>query len=157
MSDLGTFTWTDVAVVEGAIAGTIRAGVDRVELAEFQRTVDVAGQAFIDRVFTPKEIVFCAGRLDRLATRFATKEAVAKVLGTGFRNLGCLDVEVESAPTGEPHLRLHGAARDRANDLGITSLAVSLTHTTATAEAFVVALCTNPDAEQSLQEETSHG
>jgi holo-[acyl-carrier protein] synthase len=154
---LGAFTWTDVATADRAIAGTVRAGVDRVELQDFQRTIDVAGQAFLDRVFTPREMAFCTGRVDRLATRFAAKEAVAKVFSTGIRGLGWLEVEVDSAPVGEPRLRLHARARDRANALGITSLALSLTHTTMAAEAFVVALCTNPDAEQSLPEETNHG
>ena len=157
MNALSAFAWTHVPTAEDAIAGVVRAGVDRVELDEFRRTIDVAGQAFVDRIFTRQEIAFCAGRIDRLATRFAAKEAVAKVLGTGFRGLGWLEVEIESAPAGEPQVRLHGRARDRVNNLGITSLALSLTHTTTHAEAFVVALCTNPDAEQLLPEETNHG
>lgn len=157
MSTLGTFSWTDVANAKGAVAGTVLAGVDRVELDEFRRTIDVAGQEFLDRVFTEQEIAFCAGRTERLAARFAAKEAVAKVFGTGFRDLGCLEIEVESAANGEPHVRLHDRAQRRADELGMTSLALSLTHTAITAEAFVVALCANPDVEQSLPEETNHG
>src|SRR5205823_1675303 len=127
-------------------------GVDRVELAEFQRQVEVAGLGFLDRIYTEQEIAFCAGRLERLATRLAAKEATAKVLGTGFRGLNWHEIEVVSAPWGEPTLVLHERALSRANQLGLTSLALSLTHTTSTAEAFVVALSTHSLAEQPLQQ-----
>ena len=156
MSDVGTFSWTDVTR-HGAVSSIVRAGVDRVELDEFQRTMDVAGQPFLDRIFTEAEIMFCAGRVERLATRFAAKEAVAKVLGTGFRDLNWLEIEVVSSSSGQPHIHLHHRARDHANELAITSIAVSLTHTTKAAEAFVVALCAESRSTQSLREETHHG
>jgi holo-[acyl-carrier protein] synthase len=156
MSTSGSFSWCLVAPPVGAVAGVVRAGVDRVELSEFQRTVEVAGDRFLERTFTSQEIRYCAGRVDRLATRFAAKEAVVKVLGTGFRDLGCREVEVVTSPHGEPRILLHGRARDRAEHLGITSISVSLTHTKVAAEAFVVALCTSSDAEQAIQEETNH-
>jgi holo-[acyl-carrier protein] synthase len=153
----GAFSWTEVVPPDGAVAGVVRAGVDRVELIEFERTLDVAGDGFLERVFTPGEIAFCAGRVDRLAARFAAKEAVAKVLGTGFRAVGCREIEVRTSPHGEPHVILHDRARFRAEHLGITSISVSLTHTVVAAEAFAVALCTGIDAEQWIREETSHG
>jgi len=157
MSASRAFSWTQVVPPDGTAAGIVRAGVDRVELDEFQRTVNVAGEGFLERTFTPEEIAFCAGRVNRLATRFAAKEAVAKVLGTGFRGLGWQEVEVLTSPHGEPHVVLHDRARNRADHLGMRSIGVSLTHTTVAAEAFVVALCTGPYAEQSIQEETDHG
>lgn len=157
MTASSTFSWSCVVPPDGAAAGVVRAGVDRVELDEFRRTLDVAGKGFLERIYTPAEIAFCAGRVNRLATRFAAKEAVAKMLGTGFRGLGWREVEVLTSSHGEPHLILHDRARDRVGFLGITSISVSLTHTAAAAEAFVVALCTGPDAEQWIREETSHG
>lgn len=156
MSFSGSFSWTQVVPPDGSAAGVVRAGVDRVELHEFQRTVDAAGHRFLERVFTPQEIAFCADRVNRFATRFAAKEAVVKMLGTGFRSVGWRQVEVLTSPHGEPHLVLHDRARDRANHLGVTSIGVSLTHTTVAAEAFVVALCTGTDAEQSIREELKH-
>jgi holo-[acyl-carrier protein] synthase len=154
--NVGAFTWSRIAVPRGLLAGTVRAGVDRIELSEFQHTLSVAGPRFIENTLTLKEIDFCAGRVNRLATRFAAKEAVAKVLGTGFRNLGWQEIEVLTAPQGEPRLVLHGRARERADQLGVTSIGVSLTHTGLVAEAFVVALCTDVAKEQ-FQEEAESG
>jgi holo-[acyl-carrier protein] synthase len=156
MTTPSAFSWIDVAAPDALVAGSVRAGVDRVELDEFQRTIDVAGDPFVERIFTREEIAFCHGRVDRLATRFAAKEAVAKILGTGIRGLGWLDIEVVSTPAGEPRLRLHGRALNRASALGVTSLALSLVHTSRTAEAFVVALCCNSNSEESLKEEINH-
>jgi holo-[acyl-carrier protein] synthase len=157
MSTPDGFSWSYLVPPAAIAAGIVRAGVDRVELGEFQRTVDVAGHGFLERIFTPEEIAFCAGRTDRLATRFAAKEAVAKVLGTGFRGVGWREVEVMTSQNGEPHLALHDRAQHHAKRLGVTSISVSLTHTTVAAEAFVVALCTDADAEQWVREEISHG
>ena len=157
MSTVGVFTWCDVVPPDGTAAGIVRAGIDRVELDEFQRTVRVAGDRFLQRTFTPEEIAFCAGRVNRLATRFAAKEAVAKVLGTGIRALGWHEVEVVTSPNGEPHVVLHDRARGHADYLGVMSLGMSLTHTALAAEAYVVALCTGASAEQSIREESDHG
>jgi holo-[acyl-carrier protein] synthase len=153
----GAFSWIQVVPPDGVAAGIVRAGVDRVELDEFQRSVAVGGDRFLQRTFTPQEIAFCAGRVNRLATRFAAKEAVAKILGTGIRGLGWQEVEVLTSPNGEPHVVLHERARDRADHLGLMSIGVSLTHTALTAEAFAVALCTGANAEQSIREESNHG
>jgi holo-[acyl-carrier protein] synthase len=157
MTTVGAFTWSQVTTPTGIAAGVIRAGVDRVELDEFQRTLDVAGNRFLERTFTPEEVVFCRDRIQQFATRFAAKEAVAKALGTGFRGLGWREIEVFTSPNGEPHIVLHDRARARAGHLGVTSIGVSLTHTAIAAEAFVVVLCTEATAEQSIREEAHHG
>jgi len=66
MSASRGFSWTQVVPPDGTAAGIVRAGVDRVELDEFQRTVNVAGDGFLERTFTPEELAFCAGRVNRL-------------------------------------------------------------------------------------------
>ena len=86
----------------------------------------------------------CGGRIEKLATRFAAKEATTKVLGTGIRGISLREIEVVTMPSGQPVLRLHDRARQRAAVMGITSLSVSLSHTSAAAEAFVVALTASP-------------
>jgi holo-[acyl-carrier protein] synthase len=140
-------------------AGTtsvIRAGVDRVELDEFQRTVAAAGQPFLERVFTVGELAFATGRIERLADRFAAKEAVAKVLGTGFRGLGASEIEIVTGPDGQPHAELHGRAELRGRDIGLKSLAVSMTNTSRCAEAFAVGLCVEPSKSDHPGKEKHH-
>lgn len=153
MNPSGTFSWMHIVPPDGTAAGIVRAGVDRVELTDFRRTLAAAGDGLLEHVFTAQEIAYCEGRVCRLAARFAAKEAVAKVLGTGFRGIGWREVEVLMSPHGEPHLVLHDRARDRADRLGVRSFGMSLTHTATAAEAFVVALCAGPDADQSIREE----
>jgi holo-[acyl-carrier protein] synthase len=94
------------------------------------------------RVFTPNELdspTAGARRAQRLAARFAAKEAAMKALGAGLGAVALRDVEVVVAEGGRPTIALHGTARDRALRLGVGSLAVSLSHTAATATAVVVA------------------
>jgi holo-[acyl-carrier protein] synthase len=118
----------------------IHAGVDQVELEEFGRILATGGAEFLGTVYTDSEREHCAGRLERLAVRFAAKEAATKALGTGLRGIGPSEIEVVTEANGHPRLRLHGRAHDRARALGITSMSVSLTHTQTAAVAFVVAL-----------------
>jgi len=53
---------------------------------------------------------------------------VSKVLGLGVRGIGWRDIEVERLPTGQPAVRLHGRAARRAEQLGMTRIAVSISH-----------------------------
>jgi holo-[acyl-carrier protein] synthase len=133
----------------------VRVGVDRVELAEFKRVMETGGGPFLDSVFTGRELAHCGGRLDRLAARFAAKEAATKALGTGIRGLSLSEIEVVSHASGQPELRLVGRASDRAAELGVTSISVSLTHTSSTAEAFVVALVNSNTLNSTTHKETS--
>ena len=63
-----------------------------------------------------------------MAGRWAAKEAVSKVLGLGVRGIGWRDIEIERMPTGQPAVRLHGRAAERAEQLGMERIAVSITH-----------------------------
>jgi holo-[acyl-carrier protein] synthase len=119
-------------------------GVDLIEIARIQRAVENHGERFLARVFTPNEVLYCRGRVPELAARFAAKEAVSKALGVGMRVLACdgihwKDVEVVGDHRGKPIVRLLGRAAERAEELGLTEWAVSLTHTKEHAMAFVVA------------------
>lgn len=134
---------------------TIRAGVDRVDLAEFRRIVALGGDGFLASVYTVEERAHCEGRLEKLAARFAAKEAATKALGTGIRTISLTEVEVITAPNGQPRLQLHGRAHDRAASLGICSISVSLTHTSTAAEAFVVALAVDATTTDSLRKEST--
>ena len=124
-------------------------GVDFIEIDRVAQVLDRYGDRFLRRVFTPGEIAYCRGRAPNLAARFAAKEAVMKSLGTGFRGVGWRDVEVVRAPSGAPSPRLHGRARRRAERLGVTEIAISLSHSRE--YAMVVAVASRPDTAESLE------
>ena len=119
-------------------------GVDLIEIARVERILDRYGDRFLDRVFTPAEVLYCRARPPELAARFAAKEAVAKALGVGMRmiargGIGWRDAEIVGDVRGKPLVQLHGRAAERAEELGLTDWAVSLSHTREHAIAFVVA------------------
>jgi holo-[acyl-carrier protein] synthase len=119
-------------------------GVDLIEIARVERLLSRYGDRFLARVFTPAEILYCRGRTAELAARFAAKEAVSKTLGVGVRMIArdgvhWQDVEVVGDPRGKPLVRLYGRAAQRANELGLTEWAISLSHSREHAIAFVVA------------------
>ena len=124
-------------------------GVDFIEIDRVAGVLERHGDRFLRRVFTPGEIAYCRGRAPNLAARFAAKEAVMKSLGTGFRGVGWRDVEVVRAPSGAPSARLHGRALRRAERLGITEIAISLSHSRGF--AMVVAVASRPDSAEIRQ------
>jgi len=119
-------------------------GVDLINTARIERALKRYGDRFLERVFTPAEIMYCRGRAAELAARFAAKEAVSKALGVGMRmiardGIDWRDVEVIGDLRGKPLVRLSGRAAERAGELGLTEWAISLSHTREQAIAFVVA------------------
>ncbi|MER3399456.1 MAG: holo-[acyl-carrier-protein] synthase [Chloroflexota bacterium] len=117
----------------------LSAGVDAVEIRRIAAALERFGARFERRVFTPRELAFCRGRVPELAARFAAKEAVSKALGTGLRGIGWREVEILPNRRGKPQVYLYGRALSRAAELGLTHFEVSLTHTDELAIAFVVA------------------
>jgi holo-[acyl-carrier protein] synthase len=117
-------------------------GIDIVETSRIKRLVDQHGQHFLDRCFTPGEQAYCATNPKRyyehLAGRFAAKEAVLKVIGTGWRGgIAWTDIEILREPSGQPKITLTGETQRIAKDLGISRWHVSISHieTHATASA----------------------
>jgi holo-[acyl-carrier protein] synthase len=116
-------------------------GVDVVPAARLGRLLR-GGAA--GRIFTARELADCAGsrrREERLAARFAAKEAVLKALGTGISGgIELTDVEVRSEPSGRPRVELHGAARAAADGRGLQAIDISLTHSGGLALAHAIAV-----------------
>ncbi|MCC7341561.1 MAG: holo-[acyl-carrier-protein] synthase [Bryobacterales bacterium] len=117
-------------------------GVDLAEVDRIRNSFERFGERFRDRIYTPLEIAYCeskANKYERYAARFAAKEAGMKAIGTGMRKgVRWLDFEVANLPSGKPTLRFHGVAAEYAARLGATNVALSLTHTSATALAHVI-------------------
>ena len=115
-------------------------GIDLIEIERVQRAVGQYGKRFLERVFTEGELADARDNLASLAARFAAKEAASKALGTGIGSVCWKEIEVLRGPAGQPVLFLHGAAAQRAAELGLTCWSVSLSHTQAYATAIVVAI-----------------
>jgi holo-[acyl-carrier protein] synthase len=107
-------------------------GVDMVPCDRLAAALQRHGQKFLERVFTQAERDYCFARkrhVEHLAGRFAAKEAVLKVLGTGWRNgIRWTDIEVVNEPSGRPQVRLAGECRRLADQMGMEQIAVSITH-----------------------------
>jgi len=107
-------------------------GIDMVECVRLQESITRHGDRFLERVFTPVELAYCRNRrreIEHLAGRFAAKEAVLKVLGTGWRKgISWQDIEIRNDPSGRPGVTLSGECRRVADRLGIDDVLVSISH-----------------------------
>ena len=108
--------------------GTTELGIDIIKVARIAASIERFGERFSNRVLTESERRYVRDRPETFAGRWAAKEAVSKVLGLGVRGIGWKDIEVERMPTGQPAIRLHGRAAQRADQLGMGRIAVSITH-----------------------------
>ncbi len=119
-------------------------GIDLVDFARIESMIRDHGRRFLDRVFTAREqseAERVKNRVEKLAGRFAAKEAVMKLVGTGWRNgVAWTDIEVINGPMGEPRLEISGEIKRVADRLGIGPIALSITHTANFAIASAVAL-----------------
>jgi len=113
-------------------------GVDIIEIKRIQQAIDRWGQRFFQRIYTKSELVLCKGKAEALAVRFAGKEAVMKALGTGTKGIKWREIEIMAESSGKPLVQLYGKAKDKAIDLGLNNLAISLSHSKEYAIAFVV-------------------
>ena len=108
-------------------------GIDIVDTLRIARMLEEHGQRFLDRCFTPAEQSHCTQsekrRVERLAGRFAVKEAILKVLGTGWRGgIQWTDMEVLPDALGRPVCTLTGEAAAVAEKIGIAHWHVSISH-----------------------------
>ena len=121
------------------IVGT---GVDIAEVARIKAAVERFGERFLSRVFTPDEVKYSlskANAAERLAARFAAKEAAMKAIGTGLRHgVTWHDVEVVRLPGQRPILKFSGKAAEFAERLGCKRAHLSLSHTAEQAIAHVI-------------------
>ena len=107
----------------------ISVGVDIIEVERIEATIKQWGEHFLNRIYTEAEIEECQGRVPSLATRFAGKEAVMKVLGTGTRGIGWKEIEILPDDLGKPLVILHGKAKNKAEELNLKEFSISLSDT----------------------------
>ncbi len=117
-------------------------GIDLVECARIQHSLDRFGDRFLHRVFTEGEIAYSQSMkfpARHLAARFAAKEALSKAFGTGIgKAMGWKDIDVHKKPSGEPFVVLEGGAKQLAADRGVTKVWITLSHTDNHAMAAIV-------------------
>jgi holo-[acyl-carrier protein] synthase len=104
-------------------------GVDIIEISRVKDDIEASGDRFIEKIFTPREIAYCASKFDRhqhFAARFAAKEAVSKALSTGWAGeFRWKDVEIVNDASGQPHVILSGKLREI---LPASAILVSISH-----------------------------
>src|SRR5215475_10001193 len=121
------------------IVGT---GVDITEVVRIKAAMERFGDRFLMRICTPDEVKYClskANSAERIAARFAAKEAGMKAIGTGLRHgITWHDLEVVRFPGQRPQLRWSGRAAEVARSLGCKRTHLSLSHTSEQAIAHVI-------------------
>lgn len=119
-------------------------GIDLVDFPRIEDMVERHGKRFLNRVFTSAEQAYAEAnknKMEKLAGRFAAKEAILKLMGTGWRGkIAWTDIEVINDPVGAPKVTLSGEVEKIADKLGIQHISVSITHTANFAIASAVAM-----------------
>ena len=122
-------------------------GIDLVDFERLESVITRHGERFMNRVFTTKEqsdADSVKNRIEKLAGRFAAKEAVLKLLGTGWSGgISWTDIEVTNDSHGRPEVELRGEVQEIAKKTGVEQVTLSITHTANFAIASAVALRTS--------------
>jgi holo-[acyl-carrier protein] synthase len=125
-------------------------GIDLVDFPRLEEMIERHGDRIIDRLFTPAEQAYARGNrntIEKYAGRFAAKEAIMKLIGTGWRGkIAWTDIEVTNNPAGQPEVTLTGEVRKIAQGLRIDHISISITHTANFAIASAVALAQSDEA-----------
>lgn len=133
-----------MSIVASGVAGV---GVDAVDVKDFE--TDLTGDdATLADWFHHSELEECDGDMDRLAARFAAKEATLKALGTGIRGLELKDVRIDTAKNGAPSIVLSDRARAIAGASVLDEFRCSFTHEAGFAIAIVLATTTATPPEE---------
>lgn len=157
----GAYEMISMLELEAAPPG-VRLGFDLTRISAVAESIRRFGRRFTDRLFTSGELDYalsgsglCA---ERLAARFAAKEAVIKALGLSETGLSWRDIEVTRRADGACGVLLHGRAAQAARDIGVRSLVLSLSHDGDYAGAVVHASLgsDNESPSSSKIEETTH-
>jgi holo-[acyl-carrier protein] synthase len=111
-------------------------GTDIIEMSRVLKACEK--ETFRKKYYTEKELEIAIINNQKLADNFAVKEAVSKMLGTGFREFGPIDIEVLRDSLGKPYVNLKGTALKIANEMKINHILVTISNTKDYAVAFVV-------------------
>jgi holo-[acyl-carrier protein] synthase len=123
----------------------LRVGIDLVQISRIDESLRKFGDRFLHKLFTTGEIAYArqsgAASSERLAARFAAKEAAIKAFSFSDAGIDWRDIEVCRQPDGACRLALHGKAASHAMQLGVSDISLSLSHDGDYASAVVMASC----------------
>lgn len=114
-------------------------GIDLIDIDRIVTVLERFPDRFRRRVLTDLEQRYCGRRVERIAGRWAAKEAISKVLGLGVRGVGWREIEILPNRAGAPQVRLHDRAARRAQALDLEDVTVSISHERRMAVAVAVA------------------
>jgi holo-[acyl-carrier protein] synthase len=130
--------------LSGAGGDVVALGLDVVFISRVAESLDSFGERFEERLFTPAEIAYARSapgqRAERLAARFAAKEAVIKALSLGDTGVDWRDIEVLRNTDGSCAIALHGRVAAALATRGADRVLVSLSHDGDYAAAVVAVL-----------------
>lgn len=110
-----------------------------VDIIEINRVVKACNREhFINSCYTEKEIELIRPDMKKAADNFAVKEAVAKMLGTGFSGFSLIDIEVLRDSKGKPYVNLYRNAAELAKQQGTEIIHVTISNSKDFSNAFVV-------------------
>ena len=117
-------------------------GIDLVDCARIENSIERFGDRFLKRIFTEGEIAYSQSMkfsARHLAARFAAKEALSKAFGTGIgKSMGWRDLDVQKKESGEPFVVLTGGAEKMARERGVGKVWISLSHTEQSGMATII-------------------
>ncbi len=132
-------------VATGVSFPRLLVGFDLVQVSQIANSVGQFGDRFTRRLFTQAErdYAFSGGAscFERLAARFAAKEATIKALGLSEKGIGWCDIEVHRLDHGRCQIKLHGRVAEIAQCMNVNQIALSLSHDGDYAGAFVTVVC----------------
>lgn len=114
-------------------------GVDLIDIERIEAVLGRHPERFRRRVLTPAEDRYCGRKVERVAGRWAAKEAVSKVLGLGVRGVGWREIEVLPNWAGQPQVHLHARAAARASHLRLEEMTITISHERQMAVAVAIA------------------
>jgi holo-[acyl-carrier protein] synthase len=114
-------------------------GIDLIDIDRIVGVLERFPDRFRLRVLTEREQRYVGRKVERLAGRWAAKEAISKVLGLGVRGVGWREIEILPNRAGAPQVLLHGRAARRADALELDEVTVSISHERRLAVAVAVA------------------
>lgn len=114
-------------------------GIDLIDIDRIHEVLGRFPDRFRRRVLTEPEQRYCGRRVERIAGRWAAKEAISKVLGLGVRGVGWREIEILPNRAGAPQVSLHGRAASRAAAMDLDDVTVSISHERRMAVAVAVA------------------